>query len=183
MGVLGWIASFRRPQPPAYDAELPTVKCDARHLDAHVADAVSAALRSLPDIPLDRHKRLREAAIRSAKRGRDLRSLTEVIERFGLYGVDRKRAAEIACFLCNRATAQIEQRRMIKQGCEQAKWLHSGADCFPQQADMEFEAAAHAAADGKKYWVTEGLSINGRHTWPGWDDGCKCVASVVVNGF
>lgn len=183
MGILRRIASLLLSRVLDRRLGVMSAKFDQRHVHAHVADAVSDAIRSIPDVPMKQHQQLVEITVRLTKRGRDLASMTEAIERLKLPGIDRRRAAEIARFLSNRANAQIEQRRLVKLGCEQAKWLHSGAACFAQQADMEIEAAAHAAASGKKFWVTEGLSINGKHTWPGWDDGCRCVATAVIKGF
>jgi hypothetical protein len=99
-------------------------------------------------------------------------------------GMPKERAADITRSLHNKAKAQIDRERKTSLGITHAKWLYANAPCMkdprhPTDADIRRDAA-HKAANGKIYDPSKGLLVDGKWTWPGVEDGCKCVSRIVL---
>lgn len=78
-----------------------------------------------------------------------------------------------------------EQAAII--GITRARWMYANAPCMldpktPTPEDLRLDTA-HRSADGKEYAVKEGLLLNGKHTWPGYEYGCKCTHMPLIPGF
>jgi hypothetical protein len=90
-------------------------------------------------------------------------------------GMTKRRAAEIAGILNNKATALMQRTRQVALGITQAKWLYSGAPCKlnPKSslAPDERQDAAHKTANGKLFDVGKGMFLDGKWTWPGVEPG------------
>ena len=63
---------------------------------------------------------------------------------------------------------------------------HPNAPCMkepfsscPTAADVQ-QDSAHRAANGKRYEISKGLFVDGKWTWPGVEEGCKCLARAVL---
>jgi hypothetical protein len=132
-------------------------------------------IEKIASIPDESREVIFKAALASIRRGRDLASLCSAL-RGELPKLTRHEAGEIARSFHNKATALITRARQIESGIERAKWLYSGAPCG-------VEDEHHKAANGQIYPVKEGLLINGKRSWPGCEDGCKCVSRAIVRGF
>jgi hypothetical protein len=52
----------------------------------------------------------------------------------------------------------------------------------PSAAEVQRDAA-HCAANGKRYEISKGLFVDGKWTWPGVDEGCKCVSRSIIPGL
>ena len=102
-------------------------------------------------------------------------------------GMTEGRAAEIARSLHNKATAIIDRERQASLGITHAIWMYANAPCMkdpshPVAADVQ-QDSAHRSANGKQYEISKGLFVDGKWTWPGVEEGCKCVARAVLPGL
>ena len=180
--MFGWGKKEREPmgqkdQGPGPKAHgIPTVKFDA----AKVTEAVKADLRenirSLKEIGGGDFDKIYEAALRSISAGRALHIVYQAL--MTIDGMHKRRAEDISRSLNNKATALMQAEEQQRLGIKYAVWLYSGAPCGSTEQD-----AAHKAANGKRYLVSKGMLLGGRWTWPGRDDGCKCVSKSVIAGF
>ena len=165
-------------------ATIPTVKFDV----SRVTDAVRADLKrniqSFREIDKSRLDEVYSAALRSITAGRDMSIIYNVLNQMHIDGVTQERAAEIARFLNNRATAFMHRERLVAHGTERAVWHYSGAPCDPQSTSIaSSQTAAHKAANGKAFKVDKGMFLDGKWTWPGFEPECKCFMRGVVAGF
>jgi hypothetical protein len=104
-----------------------------------------------------------------------------------LPNMTKKRASEISILLNKQSTAMINRDPQVALGIKYATWIYSGAPCQlnpqkPSAKDIR-RNAAHKAVNGKRYEVAKGMLLNGKRTWPGRDEGCKCVSRSNVEGF
>lgn len=169
--MFGWLK--KKPSPHKV---MPTVSFDSRRVDAEVLKNLEVDIRMLPDIPADDFHAIYDAATISLSRGRDLSVLSVALQ--AIDGMTKKRAGEIALLLNNRATARMDTRRRLGLGITHAIWRHSGVPCGGTRLD-----AAHKRLDGKRYSIEKGAAIGQRRTWPGVDEGCKCISAPIIEGF
>ncbi|MGB8364434.1 MAG: hypothetical protein ACLQUZ_02155 [Rhizomicrobium sp.] len=188
--VFGWLR--RKTKQPsarvevALDAKrIPTVKFDA----SRVTDTVRAEIkRCVIDIegPTESQRdAIYDAALRSVSAGRDLRTLCVALTELGIEGMTQRKASAIAVLINNRATALMNRAQQQSLGIEKAQWMYSGAPCManpPMPTDIERDKA-HKAADGQHYKVSQGMFLNGKWTWPGYEDGCRCVSKSIIPGL
>lgn len=89
--------------------------------------------------------------------------------------------------LSAKASAVMEKiERMRAMGLTEARWRYSGAPCYSTRAPTPGEIAmdkAHREADKDTFHLKNGKKVNGIWTFPGVEDGCKCVANPVIPGF
>jgi hypothetical protein len=102
-------------------------------------------------------------------------------------GMTKGRAAELALSLNNKATALIDRERQASLGISHAKWMYSNAPCMkdpsrPVAADAR-QDSAHRSANGKQYEIGMGLFVDGKWTWPGVEEGCKCSSRAILPGL
>jgi len=133
------------------------------------------------------HEAIYDAALRSASAGRDLHALYAALMELGIHGMTKSRASAIATHINNKATSLMNATQQQSLGIEYARWLYSGAPCMtnPKRPTPEdiCRNAAHKAADGKRFRISEGLFLDGKWTWPGREEGCRCVSKSLVPGF
>ena len=84
-----------------------------------------------------------------------------------------------------RYTVTISERQS-SLGITHAIWMYANAPCMkdpwcdcPTAADIR-QDSAHRAANGKKYEIAKGLFVDGKWTWPGVEEGCKCCSRPVL---
>ena len=140
---------------------------------ANVTETVKADLRqnvkSLSEVGVADFDIIYGASLHSILKGGDLHTLFRVL--MTIDGMSEHRAADISRSLNNKATALIEAERYQKIGIKYAVWMYSGAPCGCPEQDT-----AHKAANGKTYLVNKGMLLNGRWTWPGREEDCKCCS-------
>ena len=164
---------------------IPTVKFDP----STVSESVEADLRRniglLDDIEKKHGQQIYEAALRSISAGRDLHLLFTAL--MTIEGMTKGRAAEIARSLNNKATAIINRERQASLEITHAIWMYPNAPCMrdprhPVAADVQ-QDSAHRSANGKRYEIRKGLFVNGKWTWPGVEEGCKCTSRSILPGL
>lgn len=172
---------------PDHVRGIPTVKFDSSRVTEAVKADVRHTILGLPEIDKNNCEQVYDAAIRSISAGRDLHFLTNAIMGLNFGEMTKRRAADIARLLNNRATSLMNREQQSSLGMTHAIWLYSGAPCMlhpkkPTDHDIQ-QDAAHKAADGKEFKVAKGMYLNGKWTWPGLDPGCKCVSRSKIPGF
>jgi uncharacterized protein with gpF-like domain len=125
-----------------------------------------------------------ELALRSIVGRRDFYLFCTEMMNLHIEGMTGSKAAEIGRSLANKAGAVIDRERQASLGITHAIWLYANAACVrdpshPSAAEVQRDAA-HCAANGKRYEVSKGLFVDGKWTWPGVEEGCKCVARAVL---
>jgi len=164
---------------------MPTVKFDPSRVTKRVKADLRRNIESLADLQKKQIPQIYEAALRSVLAGRDVYSLSMALMK--IEGMTKGRATEISRFLHNKATAIINREQQASLGITHAKWLYANAPCMrdpthPSAAEVQRDAA-HCAANGKRYEISKGLFVDGKWTWPGVDEGCKCVSRSIIPGL
>jgi hypothetical protein len=157
------------------DPGMPTVRVDQTLVTELIKADLLENIEGLTEIATSSVSAIYQASLQATLAGGDLHTLTNALTGIG---IKRRRAAEISRYLWFNAMALIEAERREKLGICFAIWRYSGAPCGNPTQD-----AAHRAADGKRFPVTEGLRLNGQFTLPGRQLGCKCSSSVVIPGL
>jgi len=168
----------REPQSRVY--AIPTVKFDQSHVTASVKADLKQNIAELPDVPQRHHKAIYRAALASILKGRDLHFLTEAIRAEEIVGMRHHRIAEISRLLHHKASALMHKERQLKLGVVRAVWVWSQVPCdgiSPNQAQE------HRTANGTEFEMAKGLYVNGKWTWPGREEGCKCISRSIIKGF
>jgi uncharacterized protein with gpF-like domain len=170
---------------PVYD--IPTVKFDASRVTDRVKSDIRKNIILLEEIDRNHFEQVYQAALRSISSGRDLSVLYNALMQMNIKGMTKRRAAEIAGLLNNKATALLNAERQELLGIKYAVWLYSGAPCvINPKKPTGWEGrqnAAHMAANGKAFDVSKGMFLDGKWTWPGVEPGCRCVSKSIVPGF
>ncbi|MHB1333210.1 MAG: hypothetical protein ACYCY1_11485 [Sulfuriferula sp.] len=183
--IKGFCHKTKSPVKPTY--RIPTVEFDASLLTVAVKADIRKNVELLEGIIPAHFNQIYEATLRSVAAGRDLSLLSVVLFNMNIGGMTQRRAGQIALFLNNKATAVITRERQQEIGCTQAIWVYSGAPCEINSTKPTTQEvrrnAAHKAADGKSYNVSKGMFLNRKWTWPGYEDGCKCISRPIIPGF
>jgi len=163
---------------------MPTIEFDKSRLTRSVLADIESSVRELPEANPRNWARLYDIALRAIARGGDLHQLSTELLAAKIAGLSRDRAAEISRLVWFRAKELMDRERQLAIGISQAIWNSSRAPCMlnpvgPSEADLRLDAA-HKAADGRVYNLSEGLLINGVLTRPGHDLGCRCTSSAIV---
>ncbi len=86
--------------------------------------------------------------------------------------------------ICEVRSIYSERERQAALGITYAVWMYAHAPCMKNPrhpTDEEIQQnAAHKAADRKTYDLSKGLLVNGKWTWPGVEDGCKCFSRSIL---
>lgn len=162
---------------------IPTVKFDS----SKVTEAVRADIRKnvelIDGLDTKYFDQVYEAALRSVTDGRNLFLLANALMQIDIDGMTKGRAGQIATFLNNKATATINRIHQQSLGITEAIWRYSGAPCGINPKKPGRQNTAHKAADGKRYKIAEGMFLDGKWTWPGYEDGCRCGSRSVIEGL
>lgn len=161
-----------------------TIKRNRQRLSPAVHEVVRSTLLEKLSFEAAELERVQAAALASIDAGGALHILHQALLAVEL---TKTEASRITLLLNSRANAVITREDQEASGITAASWLHSGAPCFvrprkPTAHDQALEAA-HRAASGKRYMVSEGMLIGDRRVWPGQDEGCRCGSLPVISGF
>ena len=164
---------------------IPTVKFDPASVSQSVKANLRANVESLDDVGKKHIRPVYEAALGCVLAGGDLHLLSVALMK--IEGVPKERAAEIARSLHSKANAQIDRERQASLGITHAKWMCSNAPCMKDPgrrmvADVQ-QDSAHRLANGKRYEISKGLFVDGKWTWPGVEEGCKCSSRAILPGL
>lgn len=181
--MLGWLRRLFRPEGHEQSNNLLAIEFDRSLVTSSVEKVVRETIVSIDEFPPHCHKAVYHAAIVSISRGRDLHAFNERLLKIDLNRLDKHRIAELARFISNRATVAMQRERQLALGLTHCKWLYSHAICAYGKDWSPIMDRQHKEADGKVYEISKGLLIDGRYTWPGWDEGCKCVDRAIVKEF
>lgn len=164
-------------EKPSYG--IPTVKFDS----SQVTDTIKAEIRknveSIKGVSSEYFDQIYEVTLRSVSGGRDLFLFTNSLMQMNIEGITKERAALIATDQTNKAHAMMERIRQQSLGFTEAIWMYSGAPCGTNPKKPGRLDTAHKAANGKRYKVAKGMYLNKKWTWPGYEEGCRCVCKVV----
>jgi hypothetical protein len=154
-----------------------------------VSKSVKANLRKnielLGDLEKKYVQQIYEAALDSVLAGRKLSVLYTALMK--IEGMTQGRATEIALSLNNKATEQINRERQASLGITHARWMYANAPCMrnpshPTATEIQ-QDAAHRVANEKRYEINQGLFVDGKWTWPGVEEGCKCISRPIIPGL
>ena len=140
-------------------------------------------IRALPEVGANDFETVYQAAFRAISVGGALNIIYAAL--IDIEGMPKRRAEEISRSLSFKATALMNAEQQTKLGIKYATWLYSGAPCRvnPKKTDGEDQDSAHKAANGKPFLISKGMFLNGEWTWPGRNDGCKCVSKSMIAGI
>lgn len=153
-----------------------------------VTESVKADLRRnirlIDDLDERHFEQVYKAAVRSVTAGRDFHALFKALT--DIEGMTKGRAEQVARSLNNKATSLINRERQTALGITHAIWMYANAPCMvkpkaPTDRDIQ-QDVAHSAANGKRYEISKGLFVDGKWTWPGVEDGCKCSSRAELPG-
>lgn len=166
------------PPPQASKLGIPLVKGDFSRVTEAVKADLWQAIVQTEDIPTKSTEFVYEVALRTAVSG----NLYEMAETLKSLGIQTQRATELCRWLSSRAKSLITRDERIKLGVTEAIWVYSGAPCVGNPSDeaSKSQDEAHRLANGQKFNVADGLALNGKNTWPGYEQGCKCSSSTVL---
>lgn len=142
---------------------------DASPLTQEILNDIKRTIYELSEILEQFRGAVYLSAVDAIRAGRDARRFHVDLISLCIDGLTAKRADEIVNFVLNRATALIVRERLIRMGVTHVTWIYSGAPCGSNDAE-------HKAANGKQFCLSKGMTIRGRATFPGYDEGCKCIA-------
>lgn len=177
------IESHSRPVPK--QQAMPTVKFDPSTVSERVRVDLRRNIELLNDLEAEHVRQIYEAALRSVLAGGDLHVLFVALMR--IQGMTKRRASEIAISLNRKATATINREHRASLGITHAIWMYPNAPCMrdprhPTVTDVQ-QDSAHRAANGKRYENSKGLFVDGKWTWPGVEEGCKCSSRSMFPEF
>ena len=146
-------------------------------------DAINAIVHEnvslIKSIPREHFTKVEGYVMRSVQTGRDLKSLTEDLQKS--FRVTRRRAVLIARDQNNKATGALQRVRQIEIGGDEAEavWHHSGGGRTPRKSHQK------AGRDKVRFKVKEGWYDPDvkEHIQPGFLINCRCYSRLVVKGF
>ena len=146
--------------------------------DAVLLD-LKESIRALPEVGTGDFEAIYQAAFQAISAGGALHILSAAL--MTIDDMTMGRAGDISRLLHFRAMAIMNAEKQMKLGIMYATWRYSGAPC--RLAGGEEQDAAHKAANGKPYLVSKGMFLNGEWTWPGYQEGCKCISKSMIPGI
>ena len=164
---------------------MPTVKFDPSSVSKSVKANLRRNIELLDDLDKQHVRHVYKVALRSILVGFDAHLLYTELSK--LEGMPRQKAAEITQSLHRKAKAIIDRERQASLGITQAIWMYPNAPCMkdPRHPVVEYvqQDSAHRAANGKKFEISKGLFVDGKWTWPGVEEGCKCSSRPILPGL
>jgi hypothetical protein len=159
---------------------MPTIKFDPSVVTKSVKADLRRNIELLGDLEKKHVKQVYELALSSIVGRGDFHLFCTEMMNMHIEGMTKGRAAEIGRSLSFKAGAIINRERQASLGITQAIWMYANAPCMrdpkhPSAAEVQ-QDAAHCAANGKRYEVVKGLLVDGKWTWPGLEDNCKCAS-------
>jgi hypothetical protein len=166
---------------------MPTIKFDPSVLTKSVKADLRRNVELLAGVEKNQVKQIYELALRFIVGRRDFYSFCREMMNLHIEGMTRSRAAEIGRSLASKAGAVIDRERQTSLGITHAIWTYANAPCMknpfnPTDAEAR-QDAAHQAANGKRYEISKGLFVDGKWTWPGVEECCKCISRSIIPGL
>lgn len=159
---------------------IPTIRFDVSAVTDTVKADLKTNIKLLEEIDKVHFEKLYEAALRSILAGGELSVLYRALMQMNISGMTKRRAEQIALLLNNKATSIMNKERQELLGIKQALWAYSGAPCEKNPTKPTGQDVAHKAANEKLYDVSKGMFLNGKWTWPGFEEGCRCWSKSVI---
>ncbi|MBS0586854.1 MAG: hypothetical protein JSS37_02620 [Proteobacteria bacterium] len=183
---MSWFSRlFRSPKSNPQDTlkSIPIVKFDPSLVTTTVKADIKKNMRLIPELNTSNFNRLYDIALESVSRGGKQHLLCKALKE--IEGISSSRAAEITLSLHSKANSLIDRERSKSIGIKHAVWMYSGVPCMlnpksPTKAELR-QDKAHSSANGKRYKIDKGLLLDGKWTWPGVEDGCKCSSRAVLS--
>jgi hypothetical protein len=184
--MFGWDKKDRKTPPVGSEKpvnSIPTVKFDPTRVTGAALADLKQNIRALPEVGVNDFETVYQAAFRAISVGGALNIICAAL--IDIEGMPKRRAEEISRSLSFKATAIMNAEQQTKLSIKYATWLYSGAPCRvnPKQPGGEDQDSAHKAANGKPFLISKGMFLNGEWTWPGRNDGCKCVSKCMITGL
>jgi hypothetical protein len=172
------------PQKKPSHLTIPTVKFDISNITGKVKADIRKNVERIEWVDRKHFDEIYEVALQSVSEGGNLSTLFNGLMLMKANGMTRKKATQITHMIHKRATAIITREQQIKLGVTDAKWKYSGAPCDNNpRSTTDQQNSCHASADNQHYKVSEGMFLDGKWTWPGYEDGCKCYSQSIIVGF
>ena len=161
---------------------MPTVNFDKSRLSPAVTAQLKKDIASFSEIGKKNEAKALACALDALGKGRNMHHLFTGL--MAIDGMPKSSAHRITHLLVNRADAIMTVERRLSLGLTEAKWIYANAPCMhdptnPSQSDIKRDAA-HSALNGKTFDVAKGMVVDGVATWPGFDEGCRCVSRTVL---
>ncbi len=166
---------------------MPTIKFDPSVVTKGVKADLRRNIELLEGLEKRRRKQVYELALRSIVGRGDFYLFCNEMMDLHIDGMTRSKAAEIGRSLANKAGAVIDRERHASLGITYAIWIYANAPYMrnpshPSATEVRRDAA-HCSANGKRYEISRGLFVDGKWTWPGVENGCKCTSRAVLPGL
>jgi uncharacterized protein with gpF-like domain len=134
---------------------------------------VKANVALIKSIPAKHFEEIEKTIIDHLMDGGDISELGQIFQ--SRYEITQYRAELIAKDQTSKAHAMLLQIRQQELGIKEAIWRHSHASVTPRPS--------HLAADGKRYKVSQGMYLDGKWTYPGYEINCKCFSYSILPGL
>jgi hypothetical protein len=166
---------------------MPTIKFDPSVVTMSVKADLRRNVELLAEAEKKHVRQIYELALRFIVGRRDFYSFCTEMMNLHIEGMTRSKAAEIGRSLANKAGAVINRERQASLGITHAIWMYPNAPCMkdprrPSATDVQ-QDSAHRLANGTRYEISKGLFVNGKWTWPGVEEGCKCTSRSILPGL
>lgn len=163
-------------------SQIPTVKFDTSRLTSTVKAQLKKDIASFDEIGITNAANIYSIALEALRRGQDAHHLFSGL--MAIDGMQKGAALRITRCLLSRGAALMTTERRIALGLTQATWAYAKAPCMPDAknpsaADLKRDAD-HKALDGKPFDVRTGMKVGDTYTWPGFEEGCKCISKSVL---
>jgi hypothetical protein len=162
-------------KPGSFSYENWLVKPDPARWTETVKVDLRENIKALKDLSPMNVYAVYEDALAAFHEGFNLRLFCQALV---AHGMTKKRAREVAFNISSKTNALMWSERLMRAGIKSAYWSYSGAPCGDAEQD-----AAHKSANRMPFLIEEGMLINGKRTWPGREDGCKCTARAIIPGL
>lgn len=160
------------------------VEFDSSVITDAVKDNIRKHVEQIKEIKSEHVDKIYEAALQAEMVGGNMFLLSNTIQ--DTCGINKQKAGQICRYLHSNANAAIMRVRQEEIGCTEAVWLYSAPCAVDAREPTSKEKrmnAAHKNANGKRYKIEKGMFLNGKWTWPGCEEGCKCVSRTIVPLF
>lgn len=143
---------------------------DTRRIIAAKNALIESNIDLITNIPVEYKQRVSFVVNQGITRGLDANYIKASLEQTAI--ITRNRAITIARDQTSKANSIIQHGKWSQLGIEEAVWNHSGLRRSPRKS--------HIKADGKKYSLAKGMSIDGELIFPGQLINCGCYGTPLI---
>lgn len=129
----------------------------------------------IKSLPQEYLQKAQGTVMRCIERGSDLKTLSEELEH--RYGIEKRRAVNIAKDQAKKATSTFNRQRQLDVGIKKAIWVHSG---MGKEVRL-----SHVKAGREKlvFDLEKGALIDGEHIFPSEKVNCRCTWVAYLGDF